>query len=152
MPVEMWEIPEALTAGPGYESTPQPRDGYEETFGSGPSWKPNACSDVVLRGLDYKECSDPAGLEKATKTMSQEKRYAAWIGVDWADEKHAVCEYAVATASRRGYTIEQRSDIPRQFRFCDVQRHTIDHTPSSSPSARERDRLSSSSLRSCFGR
>jgi len=42
--------------------------------------------------------------------MSQEKRYAAWIGVDWADEKHAVCEYAVATASRRGYTIEQRSE------------------------------------------
>ena len=56
MPVEMWEIPEAVTAGPGYESIPQPRDGYEETFGSGPSWKPNACSDVVLRGLGYKGC------------------------------------------------------------------------------------------------
>jgi hypothetical protein len=56
LPVEMWEIPEALTAGPGYESIPQPRDGYEETFESGPSWKPNACSDVVLRGLGYKGC------------------------------------------------------------------------------------------------
>ena len=56
LPVEMWEIPEAVTAGPGYESIPQPRDGYEETFGSGPSWKPNACSDVVLRGLGYKGC------------------------------------------------------------------------------------------------
>jgi hypothetical protein len=56
LPVEMWEIPEAITAGPGYESTPQPRDGYQETFGSGPSWKPNAYSDVVLRGLGYKGC------------------------------------------------------------------------------------------------
>jgi hypothetical protein len=27
LPVEMWEIPEAVTAGSGYESTPQPRDG-----------------------------------------------------------------------------------------------------------------------------
>src|SRR5215471_19679901 len=56
LPVEMWEIPEAVTAGPDYESNPQPREGYEETFGSGPSWKPNACSDVVLRGLGYKGC------------------------------------------------------------------------------------------------
>ena len=56
LPVEMWEIPEAVTAGPGYESIPPPRDGYKETFGSGPSWKPNACSDVVLRGLGYKGC------------------------------------------------------------------------------------------------
>jgi hypothetical protein len=56
LPVEMWEIPEAVTAGPGYESIPQPGDGYEETFGSGPSWKRNACSDVVLRGLGYKGC------------------------------------------------------------------------------------------------
>ncbi len=45
-----------VTAGPGYESIPQPRDGYEETFGSGPSWKRNACSDVVLRGLGSKGC------------------------------------------------------------------------------------------------
>ena len=56
LPVEMWEIPEAITAGPGYEWSPQPLDGYEETFGSGPSWKRNACSDVVLRGLGYKGC------------------------------------------------------------------------------------------------
>ena len=56
LPVEMWEIPEAVTAGPGYECNPQPYDGYEETFGSGPSRKPNACSDVVLRGLGYKGC------------------------------------------------------------------------------------------------
>jgi hypothetical protein len=56
LPVEMWKAPEAVTAGPGYEYIPQPHDGYEETFGSGSSWKPNACSDVVLRGLGYKGC------------------------------------------------------------------------------------------------
>jgi len=44
----MWEIPEAVTAGPDYESTPRAVDAYKETFGFGPSWKPNACSDVVL--------------------------------------------------------------------------------------------------------
>ena len=56
MPVEMWKSPEAVTAGPSYEYIPQPDDGYEETFGPGPSWEPNAYSDVVLRGLGYKGC------------------------------------------------------------------------------------------------
>jgi transposase len=42
--------------------------------------------------------------------MSQVNRYVAWIGVDWADDKHAVCEYEVATASRSRYAIEQRSE------------------------------------------
>ena len=52
----MWEIPKAVTAGSDYESAPQPCDGYPETFGSDLSWKPNAYSDDVLRGLDYKDC------------------------------------------------------------------------------------------------
>jgi hypothetical protein len=50
------EIPKAVTAGPDYESIPRPGDGYEETFGFGSSREPNACSDVVLRGLGYKGC------------------------------------------------------------------------------------------------
>src|SRR5213596_2370448 len=97
----MWEIPEAITAGPGYESIPQPRDGYEETFGSGPSWKPNACSDVVLRGLGYKGCGvflASAGQEKLMLEEKElEKPIRAWIGIDWADEKHDVSLYDVAT-------------------------------------------------------
>lgn len=44
------------------------------------------------------------------KSMKEVKEFAAWIGIDWADEEHAVCEYEVKTASKRSYAVEQRSE------------------------------------------
>lgn len=56
MAVEMWKSfykPQGrITNLP-----PDEFDGYEETFGFGPSQEPNAYSDVVLRGLGYKGCA-----------------------------------------------------------------------------------------------
>ena len=42
--------------------------------------------------------------------MKEVKEFAAWIGIDWADEGHAVCEYEVKTASKLSYAVEQRSE------------------------------------------
>jgi hypothetical protein len=61
----------------------------------------NAFSDVVLRGLYYKGCarSKPEVLinftdkENQVMTHSEIKstEFAAYIGIDWADQKHDIC-------------------------------------------------------------
>ena len=42
--------------------------------------------------------------------VKQGEKFAAWIGIDWADERHAVSEYEVATASKHSYWVEQGSE------------------------------------------
>jgi transposase len=39
----------------------------------------------------------------------------AWIGVDWADERHDVCEYDVRTGSKQKYTIEHNAESLQEW-------------------------------------
>lgn len=39
----------------------------------------------------------------------------AWIGMDWADEAHQVCEYRVENASKGNYAVEHRSESLREW-------------------------------------
>ena len=38
------------------------------------------------------------------------KEIVAWLGVDWADESHAICEYNVETRRKQQYQIAHRSE------------------------------------------
>ena len=45
----------------------------------------------------------------------------AWIGIDWADERHEICEYRVASGEKRIYSVRHGSEslqdwmIPSRF-------------------------------------
>lgn len=42
--------------------------------------------------------------------MASEQEIVAWIGIDWADEAHEVCEYDVKTGRKQNATIAQTPD------------------------------------------
>ena len=66
--------------------------------------------DSTIRDAVFPERSG----ERGNKSMSnQEKR--AWIGIDWADERHAVCEYDVRTGSKQNYEIEHSAESLQEW-------------------------------------
>jgi transposase len=75
-----------------------------------------AYSDVVLRGLDYKGCcfSGRSVEERETENVNQQEK-KAWIGIDWADERHEVCEYDVETGSKRSYGIGHQAESLQEW-------------------------------------
>ena len=45
----------------------------------------------------------------------KEQEIAAWIGVDWADEEHEVCEYEVESGQKRSYSIKQTAESLQEW-------------------------------------
>ena len=48
--------------------------------------------------------------------MERPESIVAWIGIDWADEAHAVCEYQVETGRKEKYTLASRSESLQEWR------------------------------------
>ena len=61
--------------------------------------------DSTIRGAVFRQ-----GRRKRRRTVNRHETFVAWIGVDWADEGHAVCEYEVEGAGKRRYEIEHGSE------------------------------------------
>jgi hypothetical protein len=80
----------------------------------------NAFSDVVLRGLYYKGCarSKPEVLinftdkENQVMTHSEIKstEFAAYIGIDWADQKHDICLQEAGSNRIESLQIDHKPD------------------------------------------
>jgi transposase len=39
----------------------------------------------------------------------------AWVGIDWADENHQICEYEVETGRKQNYEVEQRAESLQEW-------------------------------------
>jgi hypothetical protein len=37
--------------------------------------------------------------------MNRQENMVAWVGLDWADESHQICEYDVQTGSKQHYAV-----------------------------------------------
>ena len=42
--------------------------------------------------------------------MNRQEAIVAWVGIDWADESHQVCEYEVGTGNKQIYAVEQNAE------------------------------------------
>ena len=47
--------------------------------------------------------------------MDRAENVVAWIGIDWADENHQVCEYEVLNGSKRNYAIEHSAESLQEW-------------------------------------
>lgn len=47
--------------------------------------------------------------------MKGSKKIVAWVGIDWADESHEVCEYDVETGSKQKYAIKHSSESLQEW-------------------------------------
>src|SRR5262249_48652884 len=56
--------------------------------------------DSTIRDAVFPERS-----EKKESTMNKQENIVAWIGVDWADEDHQICEYDVQPGSQQHYAV-----------------------------------------------
>ena len=56
--------------------------------------------DSTIRDAVFPERS-----EKKEPRMNKQKNIAAWVGLDWADEGHQICEYDVQTCSKQHYAV-----------------------------------------------
>ena len=71
----------------------------------------------LMRGLNYKDCGGPKRSCSQTTTgmkMESEKiDYAAWIGLDWGSQKHAICLQPADSGTVERYTLEQKPEALR---------------------------------------
>jgi transposase len=47
--------------------------------------------------------------------MNRQQAIAAWIGIDWADKAHEVCEYEVETGRKQSYGIEHSGESLQEW-------------------------------------
>ena len=47
--------------------------------------------------------------------MSKQEAIVAWVGIDWADEIHQVCEYEVGTGNKQLYALEQNAESLQEW-------------------------------------
>ena len=47
--------------------------------------------------------------------MSKQEAIVAWVGIDWADESHAVCEHEVRTGNKQIYAVEQNAESLQEW-------------------------------------
>jgi transposase len=93
----------------------EPFDGFLETFErNGALWSNNEYS-VVVHALDLtirpSQDQSQRVLNIKESTMNSEQlELAAFIGLDWADEEHAVCLRVTATGEVRKYTVKQQPE------------------------------------------
>jgi len=45
----------------------------------------------------------------------KKEEIVAWIGMDWADEAHEVCEYTVETGSKTRYAIRHEAEALQEW-------------------------------------
>ena len=56
--------------------------------------------------------------ERREEMNRQNAAVVAWVGIDWADEGHEVCEYDVAARSKRSYAIEHSPESLQEWANC----------------------------------
>jgi transposase len=92
---------------------PDRNDGYPETFEprpmSGDEMHTQMMSfeDSTIRDAGFRAESEES---KEKEEVKQDDEMMAWIGVDWADEKHEVWEYEVQSGQKRNYEIQQTAE------------------------------------------
>jgi len=92
-----------------------PFDGFLETFGrNGALWSNNEYS-VVVHSLDLtirpsQDQSQRVLNPKESTMNSEQPELAVFIGLDWADEEHAVCMRVAATNEIRTFTVKQQPE------------------------------------------
>ena len=47
--------------------------------------------------------------------MNRQEAIVAWVGIDWADESHQVCEYEVGTGNKQIYAVEQNAESLQEW-------------------------------------
>src|SRR5215470_3307705 len=55
------------------------------------------------------------GRRRRKSTMNRQENMVAWIGVDWADEGHQICEYDVQTGSKQHYAVVHSAESPQEW-------------------------------------
>ena len=132
-------------AGSRYESATLLCQRLEETFERDRIGELDVCSDDVLRGLDYKDYGhSPAGtvfnqgtLEKCLMS-NQNVEIAAFVGLDWADQKHVVTLQEADASNANGSTwIRPRRPCRAGFSSCGI---ASEESPSPLPSSRPVER------------
>src|SRR6266478_5505358 len=52
---------------------------------------------------------------KRKEAMNRQEAIVAWVGIDWADESHQVCEYEVGTGNKQIYAVEQNAESLQEW-------------------------------------
>src|SRR3989442_15924490 len=52
---------------------------------------------------------------KRKEAMNRQEAIVAWVGIDWADESHQVCEYEVQTGNKQIYAVEQNAESLQEW-------------------------------------
>src|SRR5206468_11269854 len=52
---------------------------------------------------------------KRKEGMNRPETIVAWVGIDWADEGHQVCEYEVRTGNKQIYAVEQKAESLQEW-------------------------------------
>src|SRR5436309_4246549 len=47
--------------------------------------------------------------------MKKQEQIVAWIGIDWADEGHEICEFNVKTKNQETYRVEQKPESLQEW-------------------------------------
>jgi transposase len=47
--------------------------------------------------------------------MNRQENIVAWVGLDWADEVHQVCEYEVETGRKQNYAVKQEAESLQEW-------------------------------------
>src|SRR5215472_10504885 len=55
------------------------------------------------------------GRGRRKSTMNRQENIVAWIGVDWADEDHQICEYDVQTGSKQHYAVVHSAESLQEW-------------------------------------
>ena len=66
--------------------------------------------DSTIRDAVFPERS-----EKKEPRMNKQENIAAWVGLDWADEGHQICEYDVQTCSKQHYAVVHSAESLREW-------------------------------------
>src|SRR5580692_12381768 len=57
----------------------------------------------------------PDEVGKKGEGMNRQEGIVAWVGIDWADESHQVCEYEVRTGNKESYAVEQNAESLQEW-------------------------------------
>jgi len=47
--------------------------------------------------------------------MNRSEKIVAWVGIDWADESHQVCEYEVENSTKQNYAIQHSAESVQEW-------------------------------------
>ena len=94
-------------------------DDFLRTFERGAAFDYNAYSDDVLGRLYYRDCAgSKVRVQFGGKVMTEEtvkNEYAAWIGIDWADEEHAVCLRPAGSDKTEHSQVKQKPEVIQEW-------------------------------------